>query len=155
MPSDHAYARLSILLPASSLRALGRLNVPIYRLTRGRLMNKVGRAPVMLLTSTGRRSGQPRIAPVLYGRDGERLVVIGSNGGNHNAPGWAYNLKANPDAEAQIGGERRRVRARVAEGEERARLWRTMNDLYGGFEDYEENVTRDIAVFVLEPRPPG
>lgn len=152
MPSDHAYARLSILLPASALRALGRLNTPVYRLTRGRLMNKLGRAPVMLLTSVGRRSGQARTAPVLYGVDGDSLVVISSNGGNHNAPGWSYNLEANPDAEVQIGGERRNVRARVADGEERERLWRKMNEQYAGFDDYEANVSRDIAVFVLEPR---
>ncbi len=152
MPSDHAYARLSILLPAGALRALGRLNTPIYRLTRGRLMNKVGRAPVLLLTSTGRRSGQPRTAPVVYGSDGENLIVISSNGGNHNQPGWAYNLKDHPDAEVEIGGERRPVRARVADGEERERVWRMMNEEYAGFDDYEANVTRDIAVFVLEPR---
>jgi F420H(2)-dependent quinone reductase len=150
--NDHAYARLSILMPASALRALGRLNVPIYRLTRGRLMNKVGAGPVLLLTSVGRRSGQRRTAPVLYGRDGEQLFVVSSNGGNHNQPGWAYNLKANPDAEIEIGSARSLVRARVVEGEERARVWRLMNELYGGFEDYDENVSRSIAVFALEPR---
>jgi F420H(2)-dependent quinone reductase len=152
MPSDHSLARLSITLPASALRAMGRLNVPIYRLSGGRLMNTVGTAPVMLLTSTGRRSGQPRTAPVLYGEDGENLIVISSNGGNHNAPGWSYNLKAHPDAEVQIGSRRRAVRARVAEGEERTRLWRKMNSLYEGFDDYDANVSREIAVFVLEPR---
>jgi deazaflavin-dependent oxidoreductase (nitroreductase family) len=155
MLSDHVYARLSIFMPAGALRALGRLNVPIYRLTRGRLMNTVGSGPVLLLTSIGRRSGQPRTAPVLYGQDGERLVVVSSNGGNHNTPGWAYNLKANPDAEVEIRGRRRRVRARVADGEERDRLWRHMNEVYGGFDDYEANVARDIAVFVLESRANG
>jgi F420H(2)-dependent quinone reductase len=152
MPSDHAYARLSILMPASFLRAMGRLNVPVYRLTRGRLMNTVGSAPVMLLTTTGRRSGQQRTAPVLYGRDGESLIVVSSNGGNHNAPGWSYNLEANPDAEVQIGGDRKRVRARVAQGEERERVWRAMNERYAGFDDYDANVSREIAVFVLDPR---
>jgi deazaflavin-dependent oxidoreductase (nitroreductase family) len=152
MPSDHAYARLSILMPAAALRALGKLNTPIYRLTRGRLMNTVGKAPVMLLTSTGRRSGQARTAPVLYGVDGKSLIVVSSNGGNHNAPAWSYNLKANPDAEVEIRGQRRKVRARVAEGEERAELWRKMNEEYAGFEDYARNVQRDIALFVLEPR---
>jgi deazaflavin-dependent oxidoreductase (nitroreductase family) len=152
VPSDRAYARLSIVMPAGALRAWGKLNVPIYRATRGRLMNKVGRAPVMLLTSTGRRSGQPRTAPVLYLADGERLIVVSSNGGNNHAPGWSYNLKANPDAEVEIGGEHRQVRARVAEGEERAGLWRRMNEQYAGFEQYDETTSREIAVFVLEPR---
>jgi deazaflavin-dependent oxidoreductase (nitroreductase family) len=152
MPGDHAYSRLSMTMPAGMLRALGKLNVPVYRLTGGRLFGKIGRAPVLLLTSIGRRSGQPRTAPVLYLADGERVVVVGSNAGNERAPAWSYNLKANPDAEVQIGGEVKSVRARVAEGEERAELWRKMNEQYAGFDDYEERASRDIAVFVLEPR---
>ncbi len=152
MPSDHAYSRLSMSMPAGLLRVTGKLNVPIYRLTRGRVMGKVGRAPVLLLTSIGRRSGQPRTAPVLFLADGGRVVVIGSNAGNVRAPAWSHNLKANPDADIQIRGERRSVHARVAEGEERAELWRKMNDQYAGFEDYDGRTSRDIAVFVLEPR---
>jgi deazaflavin-dependent oxidoreductase (nitroreductase family) len=139
-------------MPAGLLRAAGKLNVPVYRLTRGRVMGKIGRAPVLLLTSIGRRSGQPRTAPVLFLADGERVVVIGSNAGNSKAPAWSHNLKGNPDAEVQIKGERRLVRARVAEGEERAELWRKMNEQYAGFEDYDERTSRDIAVFVLDPR---
>jgi deazaflavin-dependent oxidoreductase (nitroreductase family) len=139
-------------LPAGVLRALGKMNVPVYRMTRGRVLGKVGRAPVLLLTSTGRRSGQPRTAPVLFLRDGARVVVIGSNAGNTHAPAWSHNLKADPDAEIEIRGERALVRARVAEGEERAELWQRMNAQYDGFDDYERRTSRDIAVFVLEPR---
>jgi deazaflavin-dependent oxidoreductase (nitroreductase family) len=152
MPSDRTLSRFSMALPASWLRASGKLNVPLYRLSRGRLGGKVGRAPVCLLTTTGRRSGQRRTAPVLYLRDGERFIVIGSNAGNANAPAWSLNLKANPDAEVEIGSEHSYVRARVAEGEERAELWRKMNEQYAGFDAYEANTSRDIAVFVLEPR---
>ncbi len=141
-----------MFMPAGALRALGKLNVPIYRATRGRLLSKVGRAHVLLLTSTGRRSGQQRTAPVLYLAEGERLVVIGSNAGNERAPAWSHNLTANPDAEVQIRGRRRQVRARVAEGEERAELWRKMNEQYAGFAQYDENTSREIPVFVLEPR---
>jgi F420H(2)-dependent quinone reductase len=131
---------------------MGKLNVPIYRLSGGRLMNKVGRAPVLLLTTTGRRSGQPRTAPVVYLEDGERLCVIGSNAGNKREPAWSHNLKANPEAEVEIGRRRSQVRARVAEGEERAELWRNMNAQFEGFDHYEQRTSRDIAVFVLEPR---
>src|SRR6266851_7655072 len=152
MLSDRANARLSMSMPAGLLRAAGKLNVPIYRMTRGRLMGKIGRAPVLLLTSTGRRTGQPRTAPVLYLADGDRVVVIGSNAGNAHAPAWSHNLKANPDAEIEIRSERRPVRARVAEGEERTELWRRMNAQYGGFEDYDHRTSREIAVFVLDPR---
>jgi deazaflavin-dependent oxidoreductase (nitroreductase family) len=150
--SDRLLSRFSIALGARGLRAAGKLNVPIYRATRGRLMGKVGRAPVLLLTTTGRRSGQPRTAPVVYLRDRERFVVIGSNAGNGNTPAWALNLHANPDAEIDAYGERRRVRARVTEGEERAELWRRMNGQYAGFDDYRARTSRDIAVFALEPR---
>ena len=89
---------------------------------------------------------------MLYLRDGGRLCVIGSNAGNEHAPAWSHNLKANPEAEIEIGRERTQVRARVAEGEERAELWQKMNAQYKGFDDYDQRTSRDIAVFVLEPR---
>lgn len=152
MPSDRAYSRFSMAIPDSLLRSLGRLNVPIYRLTRGRVLGRVGKAPVLLLTTTGRKSGQQRTAPVLYMRDGEKLIVIGSNAGNVRPPAWALNLVANPDAAVDVRGAKHEVRARVAEGEERADLWRRMAERYNGFEDYRERTARDIRVFVLEPR---
>jgi deazaflavin-dependent oxidoreductase (nitroreductase family) len=152
VPSDRNLARFSMSLPAGLLRFLGRFNVPIYRATRGRVMGKVGRAPVVLLTTTGRRSGQSRTAPVLYLADGDRLVVIGSNAGNVRAPAWALNLLAHPDAEVQLRGDRWPVRARVTQGEERADLWRRMNDQYAGFDDYKARTSRDINVFTLERR---
>lgn len=152
MPSDHTLSRFSMAMPAAALRISGKLNVPLYRLSGGRIGGKVGRAPVLLLTSTGRRSGQQRTAPVLYLKDGERLIVIGSNAGNKKAPAWSLNLKSNPDAEVEVGHARSLVRARVTEGEERAELWRKMNEQYAGFDAYDANTSRDIAVFVLEPR---
>jgi deazaflavin-dependent oxidoreductase (nitroreductase family) len=152
MVSDRAYSRFSSALPAWGLRLAGRWNVPLYRLSRGRIGGRVGRAPVLLLTTTGRKSGVSRTAPVLYMKDGERLVVIGSNAGNVRAPAWALNLRATPDASVEVGATKRDVRARVASGDERADLWRRMNEQYGGFEDYKARTSRDIAVFVLEPR---
>jgi deazaflavin-dependent oxidoreductase (nitroreductase family) len=152
MLSDHLWSRFSMSLGAAGLRITGKLNVPVYRATRGRLMGKVGRAPVLLLHTTGRRSGQLRVAPVVYMADGADVVVIGSNAGNRNEPGWSFNLKANPEAHVEIGAEHRDVRARVAAGEERERLWKAMNEQYAGFDDYEAKTDRDIAVFVLEPR---
>ncbi|HEV3282925.1 MAG TPA: nitroreductase family deazaflavin-dependent oxidoreductase [Solirubrobacteraceae bacterium] len=152
MLGDRFNARLSMAMPAGALRAMGKLNVPIYRLTRGRLMGKISRAPVLLLTATGRRSGQRRTAPVLYLEDGDRLIVVGSNAGNANTPAWSLNLQANPDAEVEVYGTHRLVRARVAEGDERMDLWRRANGQYGGFDEYEARTSRDIKVFVLEPR---
>jgi deazaflavin-dependent oxidoreductase (nitroreductase family) len=152
MPKNTFYSRLSMAMPDSWLKATGKLNVPIYRLSRGRVFGSIGTAPVLLLTSTGRRSGQQRTAPVVFLADGERYVVIGSNAGNERTPAWSYNLQANPDAEIEVRSVRKRVRARVAEGEERAELWRKVNEMYEGFDDYDAKTSRDIAVFVLEPR---
>jgi deazaflavin-dependent oxidoreductase (nitroreductase family) len=150
MPSDRTLSRFSMSLPDSVLRSVGKLNVPLYRASRGRLFATWGRAPVLLLTSTGRRSGEQRTAPVVYMTDGDRIVVIGSNAGNERAPAWALNLQANPSCAVQLGGRHRQVNARVAEGEERAELWRKMNEQYAGFDDYDERTSRDIPVFVLE-----
>jgi deazaflavin-dependent oxidoreductase (nitroreductase family) len=152
MPKNTFYSRLSMTMPDSWLKATGKLNVPIYRLSRGRIFGNVGTAPVLLLTSTGRRSGQKRTAPVVFLADGERYVVIGSNAGNVRTPAWSYNLQANPDAEIELRGAHKLVRARVAEGDERAELWRKVNEMYEGFDDYDAKTPRDIAVFVLEPR---
>ena len=151
MPSDRTYTRLSTT-SAWALKAFGTLNVPLYRLSGGRLFGQLDRAPVLLLTTVGRRSGQPRTAPVVYLADGERLIVIGSNAGHERAPAWSLNLEANPLAEVELRSERRAVRARVAEGEERAELWRKVNEMYGGFDEYSTRTTRDIRLFVLEPR---
>ena len=142
MLSDRFYTRLSMLAPAGALRAVGKLNVPIYRATGGRVFGNLDGTPILLLTTTGRKSGQARTAPVVYLRDAERLVVIGSNAGNLRAPAWALNLEANPDAEVEVGRDRRQVRARIAEGDERADLWRRFNEHYSGFDDYASNVTR-------------
>jgi deazaflavin-dependent oxidoreductase (nitroreductase family) len=151
MPSDRVYTRLSTT-SAWALKAVGKLNVPLYRASRGRLFGQIAGTPVLLLTTVGRRSGAPRTVPVVYLPDGERLVVIGSNAGHETAPAWSLNLEANPVAKVEIGGERRNVRARVAEGEERAELWRKMNEQYSGFDDYSARTTREIRLFVLEPR---
>lgn len=155
MPSDRVLSRFSMAMPGAMLKATGRFSVPLYRASRGRLFGTLGRAPVLLLTSTGRRSGQPRTAPVLYLEDGGRLVVIGSNAGNDRAPAWSLNLKANPNGEVQVRGDRWLVRARIAEGEERAELWRAMNAQYEGFDSYDARTDRDIPLFVLERADPA
>jgi deazaflavin-dependent oxidoreductase (nitroreductase family) len=151
MLSDRSISRISSSLGVRGLRWVGRMNVPLYRLSGGRLGATVGQAPVLLLHTTGRKSGQKRTAPLVYLPDGERMIVIGSNAGNDRVPAWALNLKANPDAEVEIGRSRVPIRARLTEGEERTNLWRRCNDQYAGFDDYEARTDRDIAVFVLEP----
>jgi deazaflavin-dependent oxidoreductase (nitroreductase family) len=154
MPSDRFYSRLSHSLGAGGLRLWGKLNVPLYRASGGRVAGKVGRAPVLLLTTTGRKSGEPRTAPVVYLEDAGRYVVIDTNAGNTRIPAWSLNLDAHPEAEVEIGRRKLAVRARPAEGEERSDLWRRHNQQYAGFDDYKEILPDDrpITVYVLEPR---
>ncbi len=152
MQSDRFYSRMSHSLGATGLRWVGKLNVPLYRISRGRIGGKVGSGPVLLLTTTGRKSGQRRTAPVLYLADGERFVVINTNAGNAKTPAWSLNLRADPDAEVEVGGKRTKVRARMAEGEERDDLWRRHMQQYSGWDYYESKLDRRPSVFVLEPR---
>jgi len=152
VPSDRFYSRLSHSLGTTGLRWVGKLNTPLYRLSGGRVGGRVGNGPVLLLTTTGRKSGQPRTAPVLYLADGERFIVINTNAGNAKTPAWSLNLRANPDAEVEVGRERVEVRARLAAGEERADLWRRHMEQYSGWEYYKSKLEREIGVFILEPR---
>ncbi len=149
---DRTIAKISNSLGATGLRWTGKMNVPLYRLSGGRIGGKVGRAPVLLLTTTGRKSGQQRTAPVVYLADGENVVVIDTNAGNAKVPAWSLNLKAKPEGEVERGRQRYPIRARVAEGEERERLWRAHNEQYAGFDDYQEKLAREASVIVLEPR---
>jgi deazaflavin-dependent oxidoreductase (nitroreductase family) len=88
---------------------------------------------------------------VLYGRDEDRLVVVGSNTGSETPPAWALNLLANPEAEVQIGRTRMRVRAREADASEQSRLWGLMSAQYNGFDIYRTRTDRDLKVFILDP----
>jgi deazaflavin-dependent oxidoreductase (nitroreductase family) len=151
MLSDHFWARFSNSLGTRGLRWTGRLNVPVYRLTRGRLANKVGEGPILLLTTTGRKSGRPRTAPVLYLARGDAMIVIDTNAGNDRRPAWSRNLEADPRAEVEIGRRKLKVTARIAQGDERDELWRACNDQYGGFDQYIEWLERTPSVWVLEP----
>jgi len=130
---------------------LSRIHRAIYRVSGGRVGGSFGKAPVLLLTTTGRKSGRLRTQPLLYARDGDRYVVIASKGGSPTHPLWYLNLRASPAAEVTIGRLSQRVRASDAEGEERERLWRAVTDLYSGYDKYAERTSRRIPVVVLSP----
>ncbi len=138
--------------PGSALlRWLGRrLDVPLLRATRGRFGLTFG-LPVLLLTTTGRRSGEPRHAPVLYQRHGDALAVIGSHYGHPRHPAWVHNLRAKPEATVLLGGEEFAVSVREATGEERDELWASAVAMYGGYAKYAERVgDRVIPIYLLE-----
>jgi F420H(2)-dependent quinone reductase len=131
-------------------KVTGGIHAALYRLTGGRLGGRMKQAPVLLLTAEGRKSGKRRTTPLLYGRDGDNVVVIASKGGDPKHPAWYLNLR-DAEAEILIGRERRRVRARDAEGEERERLWRQMVEVWPDYAEYQKKTTRQIPVVVLEP----
>jgi deazaflavin-dependent oxidoreductase (nitroreductase family) len=111
-----------------------------------------GLLPTLLLTTTGRKSGEPRALPLLYGETGDSYVVIGSKAGMPTHPAWYLNLEANPDCELMVGPKHVSARARVAEGEERERLWKQMVELYPPYTEYQERAgARTIPVVVLDP----
>jgi deazaflavin-dependent oxidoreductase (nitroreductase family) len=136
-------------------RILGRVHKSVYRLTGGKVGGKIGKLRVLLLTTTGRKSGQPRTQPLVYTRVGDGYAVIASKGGAARHPLWYLNVQANPQAQVTVGRETRDVRARDAEGEERERLWRALADLYPGYERYAQKTSRRIPVVVLESVAPA
>jgi deazaflavin-dependent oxidoreductase (nitroreductase family) len=104
----------------------------------------------LLLTTTGRRSGEPRTAPLIYGRSGDDYLIVASNGGSDAPPTWYVNLKANPEVEVQVLGDRFRARARDAAPEERPEMWREMTSHWPAYDDYQRRTDREIPVVVLE-----
>jgi deazaflavin-dependent oxidoreductase (nitroreductase family) len=105
---------------------------------------------LLLLTTTGAKSGQPRIAPLAYSTDGDRYVVAASKGGAPTNPDWFHNILANPEVTLEVGDEKFQARATVAEDEERTRLYAQHAELMPGFAEYETKTTRRIPIVVLE-----
>ncbi|HET6509301.1 MAG TPA: nitroreductase family deazaflavin-dependent oxidoreductase [Baekduia sp.] len=128
-------------------------NTFIYKRTGGRLGASFDGAPTLLLHHVGAKSGQERVAPLLYLPDGDALVIVASWGGSPKNPAWFHNLKANPETTVQVGRERRPVTARVADAGERARLWPELIDLYPAYGDYQARTGgREIPLVILERR---
>jgi deazaflavin-dependent oxidoreductase (nitroreductase family) len=123
------------------------------RVTGGRVFLLTGTGlPTLLLTTTGRKSGQERTVPLLYARHAGALLVVGSNWGQQQHPAWALNLLADPAAKVTIRGKSGAVRARVIEGDERELVWNTiLTKNWPGYENYAERAGRHINIFALEP----
>jgi F420H(2)-dependent quinone reductase len=142
--------------PPGSIRAklvnqTTRLNVLAYRLSGGRLGGTMDKLPVLLLEHVGRKSGQRRIAPLLYLADGDDLVIVASRGGSDAPPAWWLNLKASPRTTVELGRERREVVARQATTEEKERLWPQLVAGYRHYATYQQRTDREIAVVILSP----
>ena len=127
------------------------VHVALYRATKGRLGGRTG-LPVLLLTTTGRRSGRRLTKPLGYVKEGDDFLLAASNAGNDFFPSWWLNLEANPVAEIQVRGQRLSVNARKASPEERERLWPKFPEAYKGYASYEKKTSREIPVVILTPQ---
>jgi proline iminopeptidase len=105
---------------------------------------------ILLLTTKGRNTGNESTTPLIFGLDGDNPVIVASQGGAPEHPGWYRNLAKSPEVGVQIKGERFRARARDAQGEERERLWRAMNEIWPHYDEYQTKTKREIPVVVLE-----
>ena len=123
-----------------------------FRANDGSVGGTFAGAPMILVNHQGAKSGKAYTTPLVFTRDGENYVIIASKGGAPADPEWFHNLRAHPDVTIEIGADTVPVRARVAEGEERARLYRAQADLMPNFDEYAKATTREIPVVVLEPR---
>jgi deazaflavin-dependent oxidoreductase (nitroreductase family) len=130
----------------------GHEHVRVYRETAGERGYHWRGATILLLTTKGRTSGQSRTTPLIHCVDGDRWVVVASKGGAPANPSWFENLKANPEASIQVQAERVPVRATMAEGEERGRLWSLMTEVWPAYDDYQAKTDREIPVVVLTRR---
>lgn len=143
------------------------LHQRIYRWTGGAVGKRVGGQPALMLHTVGRKTGLPRTTSLTYATDGDSgdLVVVASNGGAPRHPAWFLNLRDDPEVEVQVGRRRRPATARIAEGDERERLWHLVNDrnrglarvlhrgVTGRYDVYQRHTDREIPVVVLTPAP--
>ncbi len=133
------------------MKTIGKIHHGLYRLTGGALGGRLAGNPMLLLTTTGRKSGKSRTTPLLYIRDGENMVVIASSGGGPRHPAWWFNIDTNPSATVQVGKETKRVRAETVNEEEKRRLWPLILEAYAGYQGYEDETERTIPVVILRP----
>ncbi len=122
-----------------------------FRANAGKVGGMFEGAPMVLLHTTGAKSGQERVSPLMYQDLGDAIAIFASKAGAPDNPDWFHNVVANPDVTAEVGTETRPYRARVAEGDERERIWAAQKEIAPGFADYEAKTDRVIPVVVLDP----
>jgi deazaflavin-dependent oxidoreductase (nitroreductase family) len=131
-----------------------RFHDALYKRTNGRIGHKWLGMPTLLLSSTGRRSGQTRVNSLVYARDGDDYILVASKGGADEHPGWLHNVRAHPDVEVQVGRERSKATAKVLgpEDPDYARVWKLANDGNSNrYDAYQEKTSRAIPVVVVTP----
>jgi F420H(2)-dependent quinone reductase len=141
-----------VRLKPRTIRLIGRLHAWLWKLTGGKLGNAFGRAPFMMLTTRGRKTGRDRTTPVLYLRYGADLIVVASFGGNDMHPAWYLNLECCPEAEVIINGKRRRLFAYKVSPEEKELIWPRLVKMYPNFATYQQRTRREIPLLQLSDR---
>ncbi len=136
---------------AAAQKWVTKLHVAAYRATEGKIGGRMMNSPVLLLLTTGRKSGKERTTPLLYLRDGVNYIMVASNGGTAGDPAWWLNLQRDPEAIVEVGGSRLRVRAEEVKGEQKRRLWRRLVEMYPLYESYQRRTDREIPVISLRP----
>jgi deazaflavin-dependent oxidoreductase (nitroreductase family) len=136
---------------AAEMKSFNQQIIDEFRANGGRTTGPFAGAPLLLLTSTGAKSGQPRTSPVVHTRDGDRYVIIASKAGADTNPNWYHNLVAHPRATVEVGADTIEVEATVAEGDERTRLYDAQAALMPTFDEYQAKTSRQIPVIILTP----
>jgi deazaflavin-dependent oxidoreductase (nitroreductase family) len=136
---------------APDISLLGEEHIRRYRETDGEVGYLWNGVPTLLLTTTGRRSGEPRTSALIFARDGDDYLVVASVGGGPKHPSWYLNLTANPAAEIQVRGDHIAVTAHAATADEKPRLWRIVTDAWPNYDVYQTRTDRVIPVVVLSP----
>lgn len=135
------------------IKVMSLVNAWIYRLSGGKIGGRwMYGAPILLLTTVGRKSGETRTAPLLYLEDGPRVIIVGSQGGMAKDPQWVRNIDANPEVGIEIGATKRAMRGRRGSAEEKAHYWPALCKMYPDYADYQARTTREIPIVILEPR---
>jgi deazaflavin-dependent oxidoreductase (nitroreductase family) len=134
-----------------AMKVLGTIHRTLYRASDGKLGKTFFGSPVLLLTTTGRKTRRPRTWPISYLREGDQFIILAANGGQPNHPSWYLNLRTNPRVSVQLGEETRLMIARTAEGDERTRLWSRAVKEYPAYEQYQQKTDREIPVVILQP----
>jgi F420H(2)-dependent quinone reductase len=138
-------------LRAGVLRIFSRVPITLYRLTGGIIGERIFGNRMLLLTTTGRKTGQPRTKPVAYLTDGDALVIVAGAAGAAKHPDWWLNLESHPEAQVQVGRRKLRVNATRASLDEQRRLWARYPAQYALFESMQKRVSREIPVVILRP----
>lgn len=137
----------------SAMRVITAFHEALFKATRGRVGGKLAGMPVVMITTTGRKSGKPRTtmltSPV---QDGDKIVLVASYGGDDRHPKWFLNLRDNPDVEVTGFGRAQKMDARIATDEEKAELWPRVTESYKGYAGYQRRTDRDIPLVILEPK---